>query len=98
VTDLFFRVRSTEFREAPESHARLNSIVDAPFTGLLFFQPEEVRLLKSVILEDGIMLFNVNEKHLVTDWKEGSRKELKLENSEFARHTIWHLESGWHQS
>jgi hypothetical protein len=35
------------FREVPNSQARLNSVVDAPYIGLPYFTPEEVALLKS---------------------------------------------------
>jgi hypothetical protein len=36
-----------DFREAPDSQARLDSIVDASYIGLPYFTPKEVGLLKS---------------------------------------------------
>ena len=40
-----FDVRN--FREVPDSQARLDSIVDASYIGLPYFTPKEVGLLKS---------------------------------------------------
>jgi len=52
------------FREISDAQARLDRIVDASYIGLPYFQPNEVQLLKSSIVEGDKKLENVIEETL----------------------------------
>ena len=52
------------FREIPDAQARLDKIVDASYIGLPYFQPDEVQLLKSSIVEGDKTLERIIEESL----------------------------------
>jgi hypothetical protein len=52
------------FREISDAQARLDRIVDASYIGLPYFQPNEVQLLKSSIVEGDKTLENIIEETL----------------------------------
>ena len=52
------------FREISDAQARLDRIVDASYIGLPYFQPDEVQLLKSSIVEGDKTLENIIEETL----------------------------------